>query len=91
MGGAPPLPHDFAPQGSKNRTFFAIFGARRRRGAPRQREAEDLGPGASRGEVGSSRSFRVGVGGPGSPGSHRAQPDEKRDQSVSGLEPCGEG
>ena len=26
MGGAPPLPHDFAPQGAKNWRFFAPFG-----------------------------------------------------------------
>ena len=25
MGGAPPLPHNFAPQGSKNPRFFEVF------------------------------------------------------------------
>ena len=39
MGGAPPLPHDFAPQGGKNRPFLAHF-------AP----TEDQGPeGGARG------------------------------------------
>ena len=33
MGGAPPLPHDFAPQGSKNGPFLAGF------------RPEDQGPG----------------------------------------------
>ena len=28
MGGAPPLPLDFAPQGPEKRLFWAIFGAR---------------------------------------------------------------
>lgn len=28
MGGAPPLPHNFAPQGVKNWPFLAIFGTR---------------------------------------------------------------
>ena len=25
MGGAPPLPHDFAPQGAKKGPFLALF------------------------------------------------------------------
>ena len=36
MGGAPPLPHNFAPQGVKNWPFLALF-------AP-----EDQGPGGPR-------------------------------------------
>ena len=28
MGGAPPLPQDFAPQGGKNRHFFRFFDPR---------------------------------------------------------------
>ena len=49
MGGAPPLPHDFAPEGVKNLHFLHIFGPRRQ-GAPRDpktevRRAAEWGPG----------------------------------------------
>ena len=39
MGGAPPLPHDFAPQGGKNVHFFAPRGSGARGGpwGPRRR------------------------------------------------------
>ena len=89
MGGAPPLPHDFAPEGVKNRKKLCDFGPPEA-GGP-------LGPEGRRtwvreprgGQVGSSRSSRGGVGGPGNPGSHRAQPGENEHGSVADSAPAG--
>ena len=43
MGGAPPLPHDFAPEGVKNRKKLCDFGPRRQ-GWAGGRNLKDLGP-----------------------------------------------
>ena len=91
MGGAPPLPHDFAPQGAKNRTFFAIFGPRR-----------PGGPLASEGRrtwVREAREARLGPAGapaeawedPGTPVLRGRSPAENEHHSVADSAPGGEG
>ena len=89
MGGAPPLPHDFAPEGAKNRKKLCDFGPWRQ-GAAR---------GPKSGGPGSGRIEGPGLGPAGAPAEAREDPrtpvlrgaaGEKRDQSVADSSPCGE-
>ena len=80
MGGAPPLPHDFAPQGVKNVPFLALrgSGARGGPGGPRRRWQRGP-PGAPWG----ARTPRRGLGmPPREPGLESPRPEEEAVRAV---------
>ena len=86
MGGAPPLPHNFAPEGAKNRKFLRFLGPRRQgaAGGPGGRRPGPETPGGPR--EGPGGAPRGAVGGPRNPGSQsppgaaRSHPERQRTQ-----------
>ena len=85
MGGAPPLPHDFAPQGGKNVPFLAPEdqGPEGAPGTPRS--GRRGGPGGPRGGLGGPPSRGLPRGGLPGPGSRAPRRRRRRDRATGTL------